>query len=103
MSVNYCELSKHLYEALGHVLDSMDCNLAENPDNEGILLPYGDHVISVKLDHKPLMVFVSLTDGEGPVCGGDISTSGVTLMDDGFVLYVHVKTNETLVRWIVKN
>ncbi len=103
MSVDYCELVHSLYEALGHALKPLDCSEVLPPENEGILLPFGDHVITVKLDVKPAVVYVSITDDGNPVCGGEVSTAGVTLLDDGFVLYAKIKTDHGVVRWIIKN
>lgn len=100
MGRDYCELAKHLYDALGAAID-FDCDRIPS-EAERIILPFGDHVISVKLEGKPSEVYVSLTEEGGPVCGGDVSTTGVTLLDDGFVLYAHVKGNEASVRWVVK-
>ncbi len=102
MVVNYCILAKKLYEALGHVISEVDCNCDCSHERQGILLPYGDHEISVKTDFKPTEVYVSITDEGLPVCSGDLSTSGVSLQVDGFVLYAHIKTNNGIVKWIVR-
>ncbi len=103
MSVDYCLLVKSLYEALGHALNPLDCSEVIPPENEGILLPHGDHVITVKLDTRPATVYVSIADDGNPVCGGEVSTAGVSLLDDGFVLYAKIKTDHAVVRWIIKN
>lgn len=100
---NHCDIAKQLNVVLGHVIDGLVCGSDFPAPHEGIHLPFGDHVITVKLDAKPQEVFVSL-DAEGgmPVCGGDVSTAGVTVLDDGFVLYAHVKSDHVVVRWVVK-
>lgn len=101
MSIDYCFLTKHLFESLGHVLDVIGCDGGQDR-TDGIELPFGDHVITVKLDVNPREVYVSLADLGSSVCGADISTAGVTLLDDGFVLYAHIKSEQSLLKWLVK-
>jgi hypothetical protein len=103
MCVNYCDIAKNLYEALGNCLLMSECHEQHTPENEGLLLPFGDHVINVRLEKPAKEVYVSVHDEGGPVCGGEISTVGVTLLDDGFVLYVHCKSDSCLVKWIVRH
>lgn len=109
MSTNHCELIDalhkslcHAVEALGQAVKLVDCK-EHHHNHEGIYLPFGEHTIQVKVDCIPREVFVSVQDECGPVCGGDISTVATSLLEDGFVLYVNVKSNEALVKWIVKD
>lgn len=103
-TIDYSDLTKKLYEALGSLLVQVekceDVHLVE--EEEGILLAYGDKDITFKTDFKPERVYVSVTAEGLPVCVGDRNSVSVTLLEDGFVLHAEIRTNHALVRWIIK-
>jgi hypothetical protein len=86
---------------LGDVIDQLPCEGCGVEENEGVLLAYGDRDITFKTDFKPARVYVSVDSDGVPVCVGDVSTVGVTMLEDGFVLHAHIRTDSAVIKWII--
>lgn len=72
-----------------------------NSSNGDIVLGYGQHEISIKMDNTPCKVSLNLKTpcDSTVVCQGDINKIGVTISDNGFILYADIKTNTCCVEW----
>jgi hypothetical protein len=69
-------------------------------DEGQAFLPSGTHAHKILTRGKPKQVWVSELSSEGvPVCGGNVNYYGVTLLDDGFVLYAEVASDSVNVEW----
>lgn len=74
--------------------------VSQTADGE-VVLGYGQHEIKIELDNTPCRVSLSITSpcDATPVCHGDVNKIGVTILDDGFVLYADIKTNTCCIEW----
>jgi hypothetical protein len=104
-NIDFCQLTKNLFATLGDVIEQLPCDGCDGcgveEESEGVLLAFGDRDITFKTDFTPLRVYVSVISDGIPVCIGDVSTVGVTLLEDGFVLHAHIKTDSAIVKWII--
>lgn len=66
-----------------------------------IILGCGLHEITIKVCQKPCKVFFCIKDPYECICTchGDINKIGITITEEGFVLYADIKTNTCLVEW----
>jgi len=73
-----------------------------NSSSGDIVLGFGQHEIVIKMENTPCKVALSLrTPCDGtPVCQGDINKIGVTILENGFILYADIKTNTCCVEWV---
>lgn len=124
MELNYQIVSKKLLDTLVYVMDQIgsthhcdhackhcechhchcDCHKHHHHDHheDGILLTFGEHTLTLKTGFEPKEVYVAV-DSEGtPVCSGSLSTFSVSKLEDGFVLYANIAEEFALVKWIVK-
>jgi len=91
------------------VIKEIECNCESEKEenmsgktNSGeILLGFGLHEITISLNGKPCMVFLSVQDPADSmvVCHGGVNKIGFTILDDGFVLYADIQSNTSLVKW----
>lgn len=103
MSVDYCDLSKKVLDALCLVVHNIDCaSDCGCVDHEGIMLAHGNHVVTFRTEFRPAEVYVSLSPQGVPVCSGSLSHVSTSLLEDGFVLYAQVMEDSAVVKWIVK-
>jgi hypothetical protein len=66
-----------------------------------IVLGYGLHEIKIAVEKHPTNIAMSIQDPcDGcPVCHGDINKIGVTILDNGFVIYADIRTNTACIQW----
>ena len=88
--------------------------IEKSKDDEGELtVGSGIHEIAIKTYKKkekkkpktsqPSRVWVSLEEGGAlPVCGGDLDKASTEITEDGFILYLDIKSTERLVKWYVE-
>lgn len=102
MPINYQPIANQLLQTLNVVMD--DLNTADQcfEDTEGVVLGHGDQTLQFQTEFEPVSVYVSLVDTGTPVCGGELSTSSVSLLPNGFILYVHVASDSAVVKWVIK-
>jgi hypothetical protein len=69
-------------------------------DEGQAFLPSGTHAHKIFTRGKPKQVWLSERDVQGiQVCGGNVNLYGITLDDDGFVLYAEVSSDSVSVEW----
>lgn len=69
-------------------------------DEGQAFLPSGTHAHKFLTRGKPKQVCISELCGKGvPVCGGNVNYYGVTLLDDGFILYAEISSDSANVEW----
>ena len=88
-----------------HMLNSLSASCHCGPNEAGeISLAYGHHEVTVTTKNKPKNVLLSTNNAvcDTPVCQGDINMVGYTLLPDGFVLYADIKSNTSVVSWVVE-
>ncbi len=88
-----------------HMLNSLSgaCHCGASECGE-ISLAYGEHQVTVATKGKPKNVLLGINNAacDTPVCQGDINMVGYTLLPDGFVLYADIKSNTSVVTWVVE-
>lgn len=68
-------------------------------DEGQAFLPTGTHVHKIATRGKPTQVWTSEVSDGVPVCQGNVNFYGVTLLEDGFVLYAEINTDSTSIQW----
>lgn len=97
---NFRTLAKMLSEELSKILNAHPDD-GQIVETDAILLASGVRDYQVQTAAKPLRVYISLEDVGAPVCVGENNKAYVTLLDDGFVVHVDVKTDSVKLRYLV--
>lgn len=72
------------------------------PDHAGIVLPTGDHTITISLDYQPEAVYLHLDSEDAQVCGASgVDMAGVTIGVEQFSIYASIKSNLCNIRWAI--
>jgi hypothetical protein len=76
--------------------------LTGNSSSGEIVLGFGQHEVNIQMDSTPCKVSLSMRTpcASTPVCHGDINKIGVTILENGFVLYADIRTNSCCVEWV---
>lgn len=70
-------------------------------DEGQIFLSSGVHVHKITTRGKPLNVWISEVSGDIPVCQGNVNFYGITLDEDGFIVYAEVNSDTVEIGWMV--
>lgn len=76
-------------------------NTKKNSPKGELILGFGKHEISIKLENIPCTVTMNLKAGDVASCGnnGETSKIDVVINSHGFLLIADIKTNTCLVEW----
>lgn len=75
--------------------------VSRNSASGDIVLGYGQHELTIEMDKTPCQVQLSMKSpcDATPVCHADVNKVGVTILDNGFILYADIQTNTCCVTW----
>lgn len=85
---------------VGALLVVADAVLGDEGERGWITLGPGVTELTVQTRHEPVKVYLSLTAGGLPVCGGGVDTAGCTLGPTGFTIYANVVSESCRVDYI---
>lgn len=91
--------SEKLLELLKSFTDV--CSVFDSFEKGDVLLPYGATEFFIKTRKDPVEVYFSFIDGDMPVCYGNVSMIGYSIVPGGFVIHPKVEANSLQVKYFV--